>query len=144
VCPVTLPATAEQIYDLLTADPVVSAALGSYTSPAGATGPAVAVLAANEKLPEGTTASGTEVVITRVPGFAPRVLMEETATNPTWRIYVVGWKTAAQLQAVAERIIALLPGAAAADVPGDAPGDGIGVLDQVVIRWTNPTLAVAV
>jgi hypothetical protein len=141
---VTLPATAEQIYDLLTADPVVSAALGSYTSPTGATGPAVAVLAANERLPEGTTASGIEVVITRVPGFAPRVLMEETSTNPTWRIYVMGWKTAAQLQAVAERIIALLPGATAAAVPGDAPGDGIGVLDQVVIRWTNVTRAVAV
>ncbi len=140
----TLPATAEQIYDLLTADPVVSAALGSYTSPTGATGPAVAVLAANERLPEGTTASGIEVVITRVPGFAPRVLMEETSTNPTWRIYVMGWKTAAQLQAVAERIIALLPGATAAAVPGDAPGDGIGVLDQVVIRWTNVTRAVAV
>jgi hypothetical protein len=39
-------------------------------------------------------------------------------------------------------VIALLPGATATSVDGDAPGEGIGVIDQVVIRWTNPTAVV--
>jgi hypothetical protein len=139
----TLPATAEAIYDRLLADATIAAALGTYTLPNGTTRPAIAVLARNETLPPGTTAAGIELVIQRVPGFGPQVLLtEETLTNPTWRIYVMGWQTAAQLQAVAQRVIALLPGATATSVDGDAPGEGIGVLDQVVIRWTNPTAVV--
>jgi hypothetical protein len=139
---VTLPTTAEGIYDLLVGDTAVLAALGTYTSDTGAMGPAIAVLAANEKLPEGVAVSGIELKITRIPGFAPQALMDATVTNPTWRIYAIGWQTADGLQAMAERLMALLPGATAADVAGDAPGSGIGVLDQVVIRWTNPTIAV--
>jgi hypothetical protein len=139
----TLPATAEAIYDLLLADAAIAAALGTYTLADGTTRPAIAVLAANESLPPGTTAVGVELVITAVPGFGPQVLLtEETLVNPTWRIYVMGWRSAAQLQAVAQRVIALLPGATAASVEGDAPGEGIGVIDQVVIRWTNPTAVV--
>lgn len=139
---VTLPTTAEGIYDLLVGDAAVFAALGTYTSNTGATGPAIAVLAANEKLTEGVTVNGIEITITRVPGFAPQSLMNATVTNPTWRIYAIGWQTADGLYAMAERIMALLPGATAAEVSGDAPGSGIGVLDQVVIRWNNPTIAV--
>ena len=139
-----LPATAQAIYDRLAADATVAAALGTYTLADGTSRPAIAVLAANEHLPPGTVAEGIELVISAVPGFANRPLLTtETLPNPTWRIYVMGWQSAAQLQAVAQRILALLPGAKASDVPGDAPGSGIGVLDQVVITWTNPTVAVA-
>ena len=139
-----LPATAAAIYDLLTADATISAALGVYTLANGTTKPAAAVLAANEKLPEGTVADGIELVITAVPGFAPQVLMTaETLPNPTWRIYVMGWQSAAQLQTIAQRIMVLLPGATATTVPGDAPGSGIGVIDQVVMTWTNPTVRVS-
>jgi len=139
-----LPTTAQGMYDLLVADATIAAALGTYTLADGTTRPAIAVLAANEHLPEGTTAVGIELVITAVPGFAPRVLLSnETLTNPTWRIYVMGWQSITSLQAVAERVMALLPGATAASVEGDAPGSDIGVLDQVVIRWTNPTLVVS-
>ncbi len=139
----TLPATAQAIYDRLLADTAIAAALGSYTLTDGTTRPAIAVLAANETLPPGTTAVGIELVITAVPGFGPQVLLTtETLTNPTWRIYVMGWRSIAQLQTVAQRVMALLPGATVASVEGDAPGEGIGVLDQVVIRWTNPTVVV--
>lgn len=139
----TLPATAQAIYDRLLADATIAAALGSYTLADGTTRPAIAVLAANESLPPGTTAVGIELVIKSVPGFAPQVLLSsETLPNPTWRIYVMGWQSAAALQAVAQRVMALLPGATASDISGDAPGEGIGVIDQVVIRWTNPTLVV--
>jgi len=138
-----LPTTAEAIYDLLLADAAIAAALGDYTMADGTTQPAIAVLATNETLPPGTTAVGIELVITAVPRFGPQVLLTEgTLTNPTWRIYVMGWQSAAQLQVVAERVIALLPGATANSVDGDAPGEGIGVIDQVVIRWTNPTAVV--
>lgn len=138
-----LPATAQGIYDVLLADATLAAALGTYTLANGVSGPAIAVLAANEKLPEGATATGIEVVITAVPGFAPKVLMTtETLTNPTWRIYVMGWQSATQIQTVVQRVLALLPGATAASVPGDAPGSGIGVMDQVVVSWTNPTVTV--
>lgn len=141
--PVPLPATAQAIYDLLVADSTIAAALGTYTLPTGATGPAIAVLAANEKLPEGTTATGIEVVITAVPRNAEQALLTtETFLNPTWRLYVMGWQSITSLQTVANRIVALLPGAKSTPIDGDAPGSGIGVIDQVVITWTNPTVVV--
>jgi hypothetical protein len=139
----TLPATAQAIYDRLLADATIAAALGTYTLADGTSRPAIAVLAANEKLPPGTIAEGIELVITAVPGFANRVLLTtESLPNPTWRVYVMGWQSAAQLQVVAQRVLALLPGASATPVPGDAPGDGIGVIDQLAITWTNPTVVV--
>ena len=140
----TLPATAEAIYDRLLADAAIAAALGTYTLADGTSRPAIAVLAKNESLPPGTIAEGVELVITRVPGFANRALLTGgTLPNPTWRIYVMGWQSAAQLQAVAERVLVLLPGASTNPVEGDAPGEGIGVIDQLVVTWTNPTVAVA-
>jgi hypothetical protein len=140
-----LPATAQDIYDLLLGDATIAAALGAYTLADGVTTrPAISALAANETLPPGTTAVGVEITITEIPGYAPQLLLdEETLLNPTYRIYVMGWQSVAGLRAIAERVIALLPGATAASIEGDAPGDGIGVIDQVVVRWTNPVVSVA-
>ena len=138
-----LPTTAQAIYDRLLADTAIAAALGTYTLPSGSTMPAMAVLAANEQLPPGTVVNGIEIVITAVPRFAEQVMLTtETLLNPTWRIYVSGWQSAGQLQAVAGRVVALLPGATSTSIEGDAPGQGIGVIDQIVIRWTNPTVVV--
>lgn len=139
----TRPTTAQGIYDLLLATTSIAAALGTYRLVDGTVIPAIAVLRANEQLPPSTVVEGTEIVITRQPGYAPRPLLTgETLLNPTWRIYVCGWESAATLQATAERIMALLPGATCSSVPGDAPGEGIGVIDQLVISWTNPTVSV--
>lgn len=140
--PVPLPATAAAIYDLLTGDQAISAGLGTYLLPGGDTMPAASVLAANEKLPEGVVAGGIELVITRVPGFAPAATYSGVLPNPTWRIYLVAWSDVGDLQGLAQRVLFLLPGSTATTVPGDAPGSGIGVLDQVAITWTNPTVAV--
>ena len=142
-----LPTTGEEIYDLLLADPTISAALGTYLLPAsGGTPtlmPAIGVFFDNEKLPEGTIADGIEISITRMPGYAPKVLIgDETILNPTWRVYVVGWQSAALLQSVTERVIALLPGATAETIPGDSPGSGMGVMAQRAITWTNPVAMV--
>lgn len=139
----TRPTTAQGIYDLLLATTSIAAALGTYRLVDGTVIPAIAVLRANEQLPPGTVVEGTEIVITRQPGYAPRPLLTgETLLNPTWRIYICGWESAATLQATAERIMALLPGATCSSVSGDAPGEGIGVIDQLVISWTNPTVSV--
>jgi hypothetical protein len=139
----TLPTTAQAIYDRLIADAAILAAIGTYTLPTGETRQAMAVLAANEQLPPGTTVDGIEVVITAVPRTSERVLMtEETLTNPTWRVYISGWQLAGQLRTVADRVVALLPGATSVSIEGDAPGQGIGVIDQIVVRWTNPTVVV--
>lgn len=43
------------------------------------------------------------------------------------------------LQALTQRIISLLPGCRAVPITGDAPGEGMGVLDQYALSWTNPT-----
>jgi len=139
----TLPATAQAIYDLLVADAVISQGLGTYTFTDGAQIPAIAVLFAGEHLPPGTTVEGVEVTITALPnGYGPQLTYSSTILNPTWRIYIAGWQSAATLQAMAQRIIALLPGATATPLQGDPPGEGIGVIDQVVVAWTNPTLSV--
>ena len=139
----TLPTTAQAIYDLLIADAAIPAAIGSYTLPTGETRQAMAVLAANEQLPPGTTVDGIEVVITAVPRTAEQLLLtSETLTNPTWRVYISGWQSAGQLRTVADRVVALLPGATSVSIEGDAPGQGIGVIYQIVVRWTNPTVVV--
>lgn len=138
-----LPATAQAIYDLLVADAVISAGLGTYTFADGNQIPAIAVLFSGEHLPPGTTVEGIEVTITALPGYGPQPLLTfETLLKPTWRIYIAGWQSAATLQAMAERVIALLPGATASTPTPDAPGEGIGVIDQVVVAWTNPVASV--
>lgn len=140
-----LPATAQQLYDVLATDPVISAGLGSYTFPDGSQIPSIGVFHAHETLPPGTTVNGVEIAITGLPGYATRTLVTGgVLTNPTWRIYVSGFNSTSTLQPMAERVLALLPGATAAALPGDPPGEGIGVLDQVVISWTNPTAFVEV
>jgi hypothetical protein len=140
----TLPTTAAAIHDLLLADQQLAAVLGVYTFPGGATRPAIAALMANEQLPPGTIVEGIEVAITAIPRGSEQLLLTGgTLTNPTWRLYVSGWQSAASLQTVLNRIIALLPGARSSQIEGDAPGEGIGVVDQIVVRWTNPTVVVS-
>lgn len=136
------------------ADTTIAAGLGTYRLADGTVIPAIAVLRANEQLPPGTVVEGTEIVITRQPGYAPQSLLTgETLLNPSWRIYVCGWESAATLQVMAERIMALLPGSSTSGIPGsalgdsikipgNALGDNIGIVDQIVVAWTNPTVSV--
>jgi hypothetical protein len=139
----SLPTTAQGIYDLLAGDAVVSTALGTYTPRGGAAIPAIAVVRRNESLPEGVAVAGLEVVILANPDYAPQAMLTgEQALNPQFRLYISEWSPASgmlALQALTQRIIALLPGCRAVPIGGDAPGQGIGVLDQYVIAWTNPT-----
>jgi hypothetical protein len=139
----TAPATAPEIYDLLVADDAISDELGVYTLASGATLPAISVMARGDSLPSGTVTSGLEVVITATPNQAEELLLtDEVLTNPTWRIYVIAWGALGQLQAVRNRIVALLPGATSTQPQAEPPGEGLGVMEQVVIRWTNPAVVV--
>jgi hypothetical protein len=225
----SLPATAQELYDLLATDAVVAPALGSYTPRGGTAIPAIAVVRRNEQLPEGVAVAGLEVVILNNPDYSPEAMLTgETGLNPQFRLYVSEWSalqvapqaitnaalasgtatltfaaahgfgvgkqvavsalpapfaalngtftvTAATttapftlsyalagstiasaavaagvvvpspavdltaLQALTQRIISLLPGCRAVPIGGDAPGQGLGVLDQYAISWTNPT-----
>jgi hypothetical protein len=228
----TLPTTAQELYDLLVGDAVVTAALGTYL-PSGCTAiPAIAVVRRNEQLPEGVAVAGLEVVILSNPDYSPEAMLTgETGLNPQFRLYVSEWSalqvapktvtnaalasgtatltfaaahgfgvgkqvsvsvlpapfaalngtftvTAATtaspftlsyalagstiasaavvagvvvpspavdltaLQALTQRIISLLPGCRAMPIGGDPPGQGIGVLDQYALSWTNPTQCV--
>lgn len=135
-----LPATAGAIYDLLVSDAELLRLLGVYQLPDGQSLPAIAALKRNERLPEGTAIGGVEVVIT-TPRLSPEWLLDGGyRSQPTFRIYVSEWPGADrdQLQAVAERVIGWLPGATTVQIDGDPPGEGLGLLDQFVIRWVNP------
>ena len=139
----SLPATAQELYDLLATDAVVAPALGSYTPRGGTAIPAIAVVRRNEQLPEGVAVAGLEVVILNNPDYSPEAMLTgETGLNPQFRLYISEWSPSTDLsalQALTQRIISLLPGCRAVPIGGDAPGQGLGVLDQYAISWTNPT-----
>lgn len=138
-----IPTTAQEIYDLLIADEAIEDALGTYTLAGGDSLPAISVLAKGASLPAGTVANGIEITITALPGYAPQVLLsDETLTNPTWRIYLLAWGQLGAMQLVTERVIALLPGATSSMPRADPPGEGLGVIEQTVITWTNPCAVV--
>jgi len=138
-----LPTTAQELYDLLVGDAVVAAGLGTYTPRGGSAIPAIAVVRRNESLPEGVVVTGLEVVILNNPDYSTEAMLTgEQALNPQFRLYISEWSPASgmlALQALTQRIIALLPGCRAVPIGGDAPGQGLGVLDQYAIAWTNPT-----
>jgi hypothetical protein len=142
----TLPTTAQELYDLLVGDAVVTAALGTYRPSGGTAIPAVAVVRRNESLPEGVAVAGLEVVIMSNPDYSTQALLTgEQALNPQFRLYVSEWSPGGDLQALqglTQRIISLLPGCRAMPIGGDPPGQGIGVLDQYALSWTNPTQCV--
>jgi hypothetical protein len=139
----TLPTTAQELYDLLAGDAVVAQALGTYTPRGGTAIPAIALVRRNESLPEGVAVAGLEVVILANPEYAPQAMLTgEQALNPQFRLYISEWSPASgllALQALTQRIIALLPGCRAVPIGGDPPGQGLGVLDQYALSWTNPT-----
>ena len=139
----TAPTTAQGIYDLLLADATISGALGSYALPSGSSLPAISVMAGGDSLPPGTVTNGLEITITATPNHAEQLLLSnEVLPNPTWRIYVIAWGALGSLQTVRNRIVALLPGATSIQLQEDPPGEGLGVMEQVVIRWTNPTMVI--
>lgn len=137
------PTDAQGIYDLLEGDAELVGLLGTYLF-AGAAEPvpALAVLMPNEDLPNGTTISGVEVVISRFSGGSSTpFLTGGEQESGEFRLYATQWESedGVQLEAVVRRIGQLLPGATWQPV---ALPDGLGGQAQMAIRWLQPEVAV--
>jgi hypothetical protein len=138
------PTDPQAIYDWLEADAALMALLGSYRFSDGTVLSALAVLWPNESMPPGVEPQGVEVVIRRQSSTAPQPWATgEQQLNPTWRLTVTQWQPPNlgdwQYEAVLERLVALLPGAAWNDVT--LPGVTTG-LAQAVVRWSNPAVVI--
>lgn len=141
----TLPTTAEEIYDLLVEDATVAEMLGTYLLPGAEEPiPAIAVLLPLEDKAAETVITGVEVVIARVPtgDTAPFMTGGET-TSGQFRLYVTQWTPPDDgdylVDAMCRRIGQLLPGASWRD---NTLPDGLGGLAQMAVVWTNEELAV--
>ena len=139
----TLPTTAQAIYDLLEADSQLEPLLGTYLLP-GATGtvPALAVLMPLEERPAGLKIQGVEVLIVRFPSGQSESFMTGGETiGGQFKLYATQWTPSAggdyQVEAVARRIAQLLPDASWTP---NTPPDGLGGLAQLAISWSNPEL----
>lgn len=110
--------------------------LGTYRLANGATTPAIAVRAAGESLPPGTTVEGLEVVIVRDPEPVTVVQYQQQSVGARWTLYLVDWSGGLPLQTIAGRLIWAYPGSNATliNVP---KGVGPGAQMRVDLQ-TNP------
>jgi len=139
----SLPTTAQEIYDVLEADEALMAMLGTcLLKGAEEPIPALSVMWPNEEGEDGTTMEGVEVTIARSSSGDTRPFItggEETSA--LFRLYVTQWTvlpTAGfNLDAVVRRVCQLLPGATWSD---NSLPDGLGGLGQVAIQWLNPEI----
>jgi hypothetical protein len=90
--------------------------LGTYTLANGVTTPAIAVRAAGESLPAGTTVTGLECVILREPELVPVRQYQKEHAFSRWTVYLVDWDGEASLQTVAGRLIWAYPGSNAVSI----------------------------
>jgi hypothetical protein len=90
--------------------------LGTYTLANGVTTPAIAVRAAGESLPAGTTVTGLECVILREPELVPVRQYQREHAFSRWTVYLVDWDGEASLQTVAGRLIWAYPGSNAVSI----------------------------
>lgn len=90
--------------------------LGVYTLANGVTTPAIAVRAAGESLPAGTTVTGLECVILREPELVPVRQYRKEHAFSRWTVYLVDWSGETSLQTVAGRLIWAYPGSNAVSI----------------------------
>ncbi len=139
----TLPTTAQEIYDLLESDEALMAMLGTcLLKDAPEPIPALSVMWANEDGEDGTTMEGTEVTIARTSsGDTKPFSTGGEETSALFRLYVTQWTvlstTGFNLDAVVRRVCQLLSGATWSD---NTLPDGLGGLGQVAIQWLNPEI----
>ena len=137
-----LPTTTLALFDLLAADADLLPLLGVHPLTSGATRRALAHFFPKETIEPTTIPSGVEVIVWRSPmGTAAQPAQTgEVYQNPTFRLSVTQWEPASSgaynVQAVLNRLQALLPGSNAADVTIDGLTTG---LSQHVLTWTCPT-----
>lgn len=110
--------------------------LGTYTLANGVTTPAIAVRAAGESLPAGTSVSGLECVILREPELEVIRQYGTEHAFSRWTVYLVDWSGSASLQTVAGRLIWAYPGSNATRITVPR---GVGPRSQMRVDiQTNP------
>ena len=141
-----LPTTTLALFDLLAADSGLTPLMGIHTLAGGATRPALAHFFPKETIEPTTIPSGVEIIVWRSPmGTAAQPAQtKEVYLNPMFRLTVTQWEPATSsgaynIQAVLNRLQALLPGSNVADVTIDGLTTG---LSQHVLTWTCPTAVV--
>lgn len=139
----TLPITTFEIYDLLEGDADLMDLLGIHTLADGTVRPALAHFFPREAIEPTTVPSGVEIVVWRAPmGYATIAAQTgEIYQNPTFRLTITQWEPLNpedpyNMQAILDRLQALLPGSNANDVTIDGLTTG---LQQSVLVWRCPT-----
>lgn len=89
---------------------LLSASLGTYTLPNGATTPAIAVRSSGENLPPDTAVSGLEVVVIRDPDLTPIPQYSDAGALRTWTIFLIDWSNAVDLEPIGAYLIEAYPG----------------------------------
>ena len=109
---------------------LLSASLGTYTLPNGATTPAIAVRSSGDSLSAGTSVTGLEVVIIRDPNLTPIPQYAESGALRTWTVFLVDWSDAVDLEPIGAYIIEAYAGTAVSTV---AVPKGTGPQNQMRI-----------
>ena len=91
---------------------LLSASLGTYTLPNGATTPAIAVRSSGEALSAGTTVTGLEVVVIRDPDLTPIPQYTDSGALRAWTVYLVDWSDAVDLEPIGAYIVEAYAGTA--------------------------------
>jgi hypothetical protein len=84
---------------------LLSASLGTYTLPNGATTPAISVRSSGEALPTGTTVTGLEVVLIRDPDLTPIPQYSDSGALRSWTVFLIDWSDATDLEPIGAYIV---------------------------------------
>jgi hypothetical protein len=118
--------------DVLTLRSGIATALtglvGTYTLGNGSTTPAISVRDLGQGLAPGTTVSGLEVVIYKQPELVPVRQYRDEKVQTEWTVYLVGWSTAANMEAAGAALVAKYPNS---DVATITMPENIGPRNQL-------------
>jgi len=89
---------------------LLSASLGTYTLPNGATTPAISVRSSGEALPTGTSVTGLEVVLIRDPDLTPIPQYADAGALRSWTVFLIDWSDATDLEPIGAYLVEAYPG----------------------------------
>jgi hypothetical protein len=89
---------------------LLSASLGTYTLPNGATTPAISVRSSGEALPTGTSVTGLEVVLIRDPDLTPIPQYTDSGALRSWTVFLIDWSDATDLEPIGAYLVEAYPG----------------------------------
>ena len=84
---------------------LLSASLGVYTLPNGATTPAISVRSSGEALATGTSVTGLEVVLIRDPDLTPIPQYSDAGALRSWTVFLIDWNNATTLEPIGAALV---------------------------------------